>query len=99
MSHLPDDPLERGLREKLLVRTREDVNAMRSAAQSQEFSIVVRLAHRLAGAAGALGFESLSEAARALQRDGERGDAPKVRARLEAVAMELERAVAPGARS
>jgi len=94
---MPGGPLERGLREKLLVRTRDDVRTMRSAAKAREFPVVVRLAHRLAGAAGALGLDSLSEAAQALQRDGERGDAPRVRARLEAVAMELERAAAPGA--
>lgn len=97
MSPLPDGPLERGLREKLLVRTREDVMAMRSAAQARDFPTVVRLAHRLAGAAGALGLDALCAAAQALQRDGERGDAAKVRARLEAVAMELERAAAASA--
>ena len=92
MSPLPDGPLERGLREKLLARTREDVKSMRSAAQAREFALVVRLAHRLTGAAGALGLDALCEAARALQHDGERRDAAQVHARLDAVASELERA-------
>src|SRR4051794_30567073 len=94
MSPLPDDPLERGLRLQLLARTREDVHAMRAAAQSRDFPIVVRLSHRLAGAAGALGLDALSHAARELQRDGERRDAPRVRARLDAVAAELDRVIA-----
>jgi HPt (histidine-containing phosphotransfer) domain-containing protein len=96
MPHWPDDPLESGLRQKLLVRTHEDVNAMRSAAQAQEFSIVVRLAHRISGAAGALGLDALCEAAGALQRCGEQCDAEQVSLRLEAVAIELERARALG---
>ena len=94
MPHLPDDPLERGLRQKLLARTREDVDAMRSAAHAGEFPTVERLAHRLAGAAGALGLDALCDAARALQLDGERNDAEQVQARLDAVAVELERATA-----
>jgi len=97
MSPLPDDSLEVLLRRKLLTRTREDVDAMRSALQSAEFPLVVRLAHRLAGAAGALGLEALSHAARELQRVGERGEAPLVQARLEAVVAELDRVAAPRA--
>src|SRR4051794_32150613 len=92
MSPLPDDPLEHALRQKLLARTRDDVSAMRSAAQSREFAVVVRLAHRLAGAAGALGFDALCDAAQALEAHGERRDATQVHARLDAVAAELERA-------
>jgi HPt (histidine-containing phosphotransfer) domain-containing protein len=88
------DPLERGLRQKLLARTREDLAAMRAAAQAQDFPIVVRLSHRLAGAAGALGLDALSHAARELERDGEKGDAPQVRSRLDAVAAELDRVIA-----
>ena len=92
MSPLPDDPLERGLREKLLARTRDDLESMRAAAQRLEFPTVVRLAHRLTGAAGALGLDALYEAARALQQGGERRDAVLVNAHLDAVAAELERA-------
>jgi len=92
MSHRPDDPLENGLRQKLLTRTHDDMDTMRSAALAQDFSIVVRLAHRLAGAAGALGLDALCEAARALQRDGERADAARVQLHLDAVATELQRA-------
>jgi HPt (histidine-containing phosphotransfer) domain-containing protein len=92
MSPLPDDPVEHGLRQKLLARTRDDVDEMRSAAQAREFPVVVRLAHRLAGAAGALGFDALCDAARALQLEGARGDGAQVHARLDEVAAELERA-------
>src|SRR3954470_1170959 len=92
MSSLPDDPLERGLREKLLARTRHDVEALRSALAAGDFATIVQLAHRLGGAAGALGLEALSNAGRELEREAERRDATGIQARLAQVAQELARA-------
>src|SRR3954468_10427242 len=95
MSSLPDDPLERGLREKLLARTRHDVEALRSALAAGDFATIVQLAHRLGGAAGALGLEALSNAGRELEREGERRDAARGKARLAQLAHELARAPGP----
>ena len=90
---MPDSPCESGLRERLLLRTREDVVAMRSALAAHEFPVIVRKAHRLAGAAGALGFDALGAAGHALEREAATRDALGVEACLEALAGELDRAL------
>jgi HPt (histidine-containing phosphotransfer) domain-containing protein len=92
MSSLPDDPPDSGLREKLLGRTHGDLEALHCALAAGDFPTIVHLAHRLAGAAGALGLEALSAAGRDLEREGERRDADSVKARLAHVAHELARA-------
>ncbi|HZZ92936.1 MAG TPA: Hpt domain-containing protein [Usitatibacter sp.] len=92
MSPLPDDPLERGLREKLLGRTRADLARLNRALDACDFPTIVHLAHRLGGAAGALGLEDLSVTGRELEREGARGDAAAVRARLGLLVEALARA-------
>ena len=91
---MPDSPHEEGLRERLLLRTREDLGAMRSALAAHEFASIVRKAHRLAGAAGALGLETLGATGHALEREATGADVNAVRLALEAVARELDRAAA-----
>src|SRR5437763_5624348 len=88
MSSLPDDPPDTGLREKLLGRTRGDLETLHRALARGDFATIVQLAHRLAGAAGALGLEALSAAGRDLEREGERRDATGVQARLAQVAQD-----------
>jgi HPt (histidine-containing phosphotransfer) domain-containing protein len=94
MSHLPDGPLERALCEKLLARTRDELASMRSALAERDFAALVQLAHRLGGAAGALGLAALADAAYALEKAGERGDLPGVTARFGLLERELERTAA-----
>jgi HPt (histidine-containing phosphotransfer) domain-containing protein len=93
MPPLPDDPLERGLREKLLARTRADVRVLHRALETGDFPTIVRLAHRLAGAAGALGLDDLGTTGRELELEGARGDASAVRVRLGLLDEALSRAV------
>src|SRR4051794_2403163 len=95
MSSLPDEPPDSALREKLLARTRGDLETLHSALAAGDFLTIVQLAHRLGGAAGALGLEALSAAGRDLEREGERRDAASVQARLAQLAHELARAPGP----
>lgn len=91
---MPHSPSERGLRERLLLRTQDDVGAMQSALVAAEFATIVQKAHRLAGAAGALGFEALGAIGHALEREATAADSGAVRARLQALARELDHAFA-----
>ena len=94
---MPDSPGEEGLRERLLLRTREEVGAMRSALAAHDFALIVHHAHRLAGAAGALGLDALGAIGHALEGEAARADAEAVRRTLEALGRELDRAAAPRA--
>jgi len=96
MQTIPDDAPERALREKLLRRTHDDLQALRHALGTRDFPTIVRLAHRLTGAAGALGLESLSATGRELEREGERHDAVAVHERLGELSDELARVAARG---
>lgn len=91
---MPDSRCERELREKLLLRTRDDVGAMRSALVSHHFPLIVQKAHRLAGAAGALGLDALGDLGRALENEAAVGDASAVRTSLEALSRQLDLALA-----
>jgi HPt (histidine-containing phosphotransfer) domain-containing protein len=89
-----DDGFERALRARLLQRTAADLESMRSAVEAGDLGSIVEKAHRLAGAAGALRFDALSAAGCALEREAARGDAPAVRAGLEALDRALRQAFA-----
>lgn len=95
---MPDSPREEGLRERLLLRTRQDAAAMRSALAAHEFPMIVQKAHRLAGAAGALGLDALGGLGRMLEGQAARADADAVRRTLGALGRELDRVAARRAR-
>ncbi len=93
MAGTSDDPeIPGALRRRLLERTEGDLRRMQAALAAGEFALIVQLGHRLAGAAGALGYAALAQAGKRLERAGERRDRSRIRAGLAAAAAVLQRA-------
>lgn len=84
------DPTARRLHAKLISRCAEDLEAMRRALGERRLEVVRELGHRMAGACGSFGVESISEVGRDLQRAAESGDAASVSTALDRLARELD---------
>ena len=80
------------LRERLLDRTRRDADSMRRAHADGDRESVRRLGHRLVGAAGALGLETLSRIGGELEQAAREGADRRLATMLDMLEAELGRA-------
>jgi HPt (histidine-containing phosphotransfer) domain-containing protein len=79
------------LSRRLLERSRAEALDMGLALERGDHASIASTAHRLAGAAGAMGFEALGDVGRRLQRAAEARDALAVAEQLRTLGHELER--------
>ena len=81
---------EDDLRRHLVARTRDDVREMRAALARGELDAARRLAHRLLGAAGALGMDRLAGLGREIEEHALAGNAHAAAGAVERLATAMD---------
>ena len=95
-SHLPtDDPEFREIVEEFLTRLQNQLAAMQTAAETQDYAELARLGHWLKGSGGTVGFNVFTDPAHELEKAAKSGRAPDIALALARIQDLAARAAVP----